>query len=274
MEETKLIKQLDLETFLSKRELVPRIRAEFEESKDCDFRGHFRDHGIPEKFGFDVLVQMVIHKRPTLATLVGILNHHCKNDLQATADMIRRCAEADLMDWHEELKVFIVKIDISPDVQAELDAFQYPLPCVVPPKFLRNNLDNGYYLRPGSVILRDNHHNKDVSLDFLNIMNHVPLALDEDTALMIKNKWRNLDKPKPGETHEEFQKRRRQFEKYDRSAKDAIALMTTLSDHFYCVWRFDKRGRSYPMGYHINPQGTAWNKAVIALHRKEIVEGV
>jgi hypothetical protein len=274
MEEAKLIKQLDLETFLSKRELVPRIRAEFEESKECDFRGHFKDHDIPEKFGFDVLVQMVIHKRPTLATLVGVLNHHCKNDLQATADMIKRCAEADLMDWHEDLKVFIVKIDISPDVQAELDAFQYPLPCVVPPKFLRNNLDNGYYLRPGSVILRDNHHNENASLDFLNIMNHVPLALDEDTALMIKNKWRNLDKPKPGETHEDFQKRRRQFEKYDRSAKDAIALMTNLSDHFYCVWRFDKRGRSYPMGYHINPQGTAWNKAVIALHKKEIVEGV
>jgi len=36
--------------------------------------------------------------------------------------------------------------------------------------------------------------------------------------------------------------------------------------------RYDKRGRVYCMGYHVNYQGTPWNKAVIELADKEMIQ--
>lgn len=272
MEEDLLIKQLDLETFLSKRQLIPRIKAEFKESTEVDFSAYFKEMGIPQDFAYDLLAQLVIHKRPTLPTLVGILRHHF-DDSQVTVNMLMKAAEADLMDWIPDLKIFMVRIDISPDVQKELDEFQYPMPMVVPPQHLKMNLDSGYYITRGSVILRDNHHDDDVCLDYLNKMNQVKLCLDNDTATMIKNRWRNLDKPKPGESHDDFQRRRKQFEKYDRTAKAAITLLQSLNDHFYITWKYDKRGRSYSMGYQVNIQGNPWNKAVINLYERELVNG-
>jgi DNA-directed RNA polymerase len=35
--------------------------------------------------------------------------------------------------------------------------------------------------------------------------------------------------------------------------------------------KYDKRGRTYSQGYHIQPQGSDWNKAVIEFADKEIV---
>lgn len=270
MNEALLEAQMDLEMFLSKRQLVPRIKAEFEECKEVDFKAFFAEKNIDQKFGFDLLVQMVIHKRTTLPALVGMLRHHF-GDAQKTANALLHAAEADLIDWNEDLQIFSIRIDITPDVQKEIDEFGYPLPMVVPPRHLKTNLDSGYYLSRSSVILKDNHHNDDVCLDHLNRMNQIPLTLDNETATMIKNRWRNLDKAKPGESHEDFQRRRKQFEKYDRTAKAAIQMIQNLTDHFYMTHAYDKRGRTYCRGYQINYMGTPWNKAVINLYNKELV---
>jgi len=35
--------------------------------------------------------------------------------------------------------------------------------------------------------------------------------------------------------------------------------------------KYDKRGRCYSQGYHVNPQGNDWNKAVIEFAEKEPV---
>jgi hypothetical protein len=271
MNEEKLLLQLDLEQFLSKKQLVPRILSEFTESKEVNFSRYFAEVKLPEKFAYDLLVQMVIHKRATLPTLVGILRHHF-DDSQATAEMLKKAYEASLVDWIPELKLFVVLIDISREVQEELDRFQYPFPTVVPPKPVKTNKDTGYYATRGSVILKANHHDDDVCLDHLNRMNQIQLSVNQDTATMVKNRWRNLDKPKVGESHSDFQKRRKQFEKYDRTAKDVMKVLSELNDHCHLTHKYDKRGRSYCMGYHVNYQGTAWNKAVIELHNKEVTQ--
>lgn len=269
MDEEMLSNQLDLEQFLSSKQLIPRIEAEFLSQGEEGFRDYLASKGIPYKFGLDLIVQMAIHKRAKLSTLVGLLRHHY-NDSQQTAHMIYLAAEADLVDYSTTLKMFQVVMDISRECQEELDRFQYPLPTVVPPKELRDNRDTGYYISRGSVILKKNHHTDDVCLDHINRLNSIPLTLDMHTAKMISNRWRNLDKAKEGETHEEFMRRRKQFEKYDRTAKDVMSLIQKINDHFYMTWKYDKRGRCYSQGYHINPQGTPWNKAVILFHEQEV----
>ena len=261
-------RQIELEQLFNKNQLLPRIRKEFTDCEEPNFLAYIESKGIPEKFGIDLLVQMALHKRASLITLIGCLRHHFQ-DSQKTADYIKLAAEVDLVDYDPEIRIFIMRYAISADVQAELDCFQFPLPMVVPPLLVTNNKENGYLTSRGSVILRNNHHDDDVCLDHINRMNAVQFTINRDTAMMVKNTWRNLDKAKEGETKEDFERRKRAFEKYDRTAKEVIDM---LPDVFHLTHKYDKRGRFYCQGYHVTYQGAAWNKAVIELAEKEITE--
>lgn len=270
--QTKLVAhQVELERLFSKNQLIPRIRSEFQNFKEFNFTEYMISKEIPVPFGMDLLVQMVIHKRANLQTLIGLLYHHFGNG-QTTADMLVKAAKADLVDYSPNLRVFVLKFNISQDVQDELDLFQYPLPMVVEPKRIANNRQTGYFMGNGSVILKNNHHEDDVCLDHLNRLNQIRLTINLGTAQMVKNKWRNLDKPKEGETKESFLERKRAFEKYDSKAREVMTLLTQHGDCFYLTHRYDKRGRTYCQGYHVNYQGTPWNKAVIEFADKELVE--
>lgn len=263
--------QIEMEKLFHKNQLHDRIRREFTES-NINFRAAFDEAGIPHEFGYDLMVQMVLHKRANLATLVGILRKHFGGDLQKTADMILEAAKADVMDWSNPLEVFIVRFDITEDVKDEIDTYQYPLPLIVEPKEVRNNMDNGYYTSKGSVILRNNHHEDDVCLDYLNRANKVKLRVNSDTVAFIHNEWANLDKPKPGEDRQDFLKRKKAFEKYDRTAKEVFQHLDTTGGEFYLTHKYDKRGRVYCQGYHTTYQGNDWNKATIEFAHGEPLE--
>ena len=263
--------QIMLENLFNKNQLIPRLIYEFSTSKEFDFVEHIKANRIPVQFGLQVLVQMALHKRTSLPVMVGIMRPYEAN-VHSTVEMLKRCAEADLMDWNDALEQFIVKFTLSDDVQEELDRYQYPLPMVVPPLQVRTNRDSGYLLTSGSVILRKNHHNDDVCLDHINRLNKIKLCINHDTATMIKNKWKGLDKVQPGETKADFDKRKRAFQKYDRVAKDVIDLLIKEGNEFYLTHKYDKRGRTYCQGHHVTYQGTPWNKAVIEFANKEVVQ--
>lgn len=267
--------QIDMEKLFHKNQLIPRIKSEFTSVDDNYFKKIMDKANINHDFGFDLLVQMALHKRTTITVLVGILRRHFKsyhNGSQMTADEILKCTEADLVDWHPTLRMFIVRYDISQDVQDDLDRYQYPLPMIIEPKEIKTNEDTGYFTSRNSVILKHNHHNDDVCLDHLNKMNRIKFTINFDTADMIKNKWRNLDKPKPGEDRKEFQKRVKAFEKYDRTAKDVMNHLAVAGNEFYLTHKYDKRGRVYSQGYHVSYQGAPWNKAVIEFVNKEVTK--
>lgn len=264
-------KQVELEQLYSKNQLIPRIKAEFTNCKEVDFSAIFQSNGIPLDFGYALLVQMALHKRAPLPTIVGVLRSHC-DTAQEVVELIIKMCELDLCHWHPVQERLVVAITISDDVQEELDRFQFPLPMVIEPKEVKTNRDTGYVLNRGSIILKKNHHSGDVCLDHINRQNRIALTINEDTATMVKNAWRNLDKPKEGESREDFEKRVRAFEKYDRTCKDVHDKLREAGDRFYLTHKYDKRGRIYCQGYHISYQGAPWNKAVIELADKEIVE--
>ncbi len=265
----KLTLQLELERLYSKNQLIPRIRQEFLD--DPNVTKELESKSIPLGFGIDLLVQMVLHKRANLPTMVGLLQKHFQS-AQECADMLLNAAKADLVDWSSTTSQFIIVLDISEDVKEDLERYQFPLPMVIEPKELTSNLQSGYLLNESSVILKDNHHNDDVCLDHLNQSNKTKFCIDHDTATMIKNQWRNLDLLKQGETKQDYDRRVKAFEKYDRNAKDVMALLLREGNEFYLTHRYDKRGRTYCQGYHVNYQGNPWNKAVIQLADKELVQ--
>lgn len=262
--------QIDIEKLFHKNQLIPRIKAEF--LAEPEFAQWMDDHEIDQEFGFALLVQMVLHKRATVPILVGILRHHFDDDCQATADALDAAARADLVDWSPVTQQFIIKYGITPDVQAEIDRYQYPLPMVVPPLPLKDNHDTGYYTSRNSVILRDNHHDDDVCLESLDQINATRFRINQDVSTTIRNRWRHLDKPKPDEDMSEYRKRVKAFEKYDRTAHDVIQHLGLAAEgEFYLTHKYDKRGRIYCQGYVVNYQGTEWNKAVIEFADQEVV---
>lgn len=262
--------QKEMEKLFHKNQVIPRIKSEFFNS-NVDFIGYMKGKNILPEFGIDLMVQMVLHKRVKLTVLVGILRRHFE-DSQLTVDELYKAAEANLVDWSPLTEQFIVRIDITPDVQEELDRYQYPLPMIVEPKKITDNFMTGYLTGHGSVILKNNHHDDDVCLDHLNRVNKMKFTINHTTAHLIKNQWKSLDKPKEDEDYKDYQRRVKQFEKYDRTAKDVMTHIGIADNEFYLTHKYDKRGRVYSQGYHVNYQGTAWNKAVIELANQEIVE--
>lgn len=263
--------QIEMEVLFHKNQLHDRIKKEFTDST-IDFRSIFNEIGIDQKFGFDLLVQMVLHKRVNVPTLVGILRKHYQGNVQQTADACLAAAKADLLDWSQPLEVFIVRFDISDDVREEIDTYQYPLPMIVEPKELKNNRDTGYFTSKNSVILRNNHTEDDVCLDYLNKINRVKLRVNTNTVAFVQNEWKNLDKPKPDETREDFMKRKKAFEKYDRTSREVLAHLEIAGSEFWLTHKYDKRGRVYSQGYHVNYQGNDWNKACIEFAEGELLE--
>lgn len=264
--------QIEIEKLFHKNQLFPRIKNEFTNCESFDFAAYMIEHKIDEAFGFDLLVQMVLHKRAHLPSLVGALRKHFDGNCQVTTDELLKAVQADLVDWDPIGRQFVVKFGISGDVQDELDRYQYPLPMVVPPKKLYDNHDTGYYTSRNSAILRDNHHDQDICLEHLNELNQTRFRVNMQVAQTIKNKWRNLDKPKEDEELSDYQKRVKAFEKYDRTAHDVMDHLGLATEgEFYLTHKYDKRGRTYCQGYVVNYQGTAWNKAVIEFANQEII---
>lgn len=262
-------RQIELEQLFAKNQLLTRIKSEFMDS-DINFAGLFKDSDVPESFGFIVLTQMALHRRTDLPTLVGTVRYLYPS-AQEVADKLLLMAIHNLIDWDPNLQKFIVIYTISADVQEEIDRYQFPLPMLIEPKELKTNKDSGYLTFQSSVILKDNHTDDDICLDHLNRMNKVKLCLDLDTAQMVKNKWRNLDRVKPGEKKLDYDKRVKAFAKYDKDSKRIMELIDTEGKGFFLTHKYDKRGRTYSCGHHINYQGTAWNKAVVQFQEKELV---
>lgn len=261
--------QLSLEKLFAKNQTIPRLKEEF---KIDGIEALMAANKIPLEFGLTLLAQMVLHKRADLPTMVGLLRPHAGDCSKTTCELLHTCVEANLVQWNHLRKEFILKWDVTNEVKLDLERFQYPLPMVCQPKEVKNNLQTGYYSIKGSIILKDNHHEDDVCLDHINAMNGIKLKIDFNTARMIQNKWRGLDKANPNESKEDYQKRVRAFEKYDRTAREVMEAINVAGNEFHLTHRYDKRGRVYSQGYHINYQGAPWNKAVIEFAHEEVTE--
>jgi len=261
--------QLVLEKLFNKNQLIPRLREEFDLPI---FKKYFVELGIPVDFGINLMVQIALHKRADVSTMVGVLRKYV-DDAQQAANYLMTAALNGILYWEPITRVFIVRFAIPADVQLELDKFQFPLPMVVPPQEVIENTDIGMYLSKGFISLKAMyHHDEDLCLDHINSLNNMKLCINFDTVRMVKNKWRNLDKQKPSETRNDFMKRKKAFEKYDRVTKEVLSLVLMEENSFYLTHQPDKRGRTYCKGYHINYQGTAWNKAVVEFYDKESIE--
>jgi len=145
-----------------------------------------------------------------------------------------------------------------------IDRSRYLPPMVGEPEVIKTNRDSGYLTHNESVIMGSgNHHNDEISLDVLNILNRTPLKLNEcflDNVKEVPNK--------PLDTIEKLTN----WERFKSLSKHFYDLIRNQAEKFYLVHGFDKRGRAYCHGYNISTQGAPYKKAMIDFANKEYVD--
>ena len=236
----------ELEIKFSKNQLMGRVKAMYKAI-------------LPTADGFIIkaMAMIAIYKRLSPSTFVGLMY---KQDMsgQEIIDTLLQMAQKGFMQW--DGMTFIVQWEIPPEVQQELDLYQYPMPMVVEPERITDNQHDGHYYINSPIMLgKGNNTDADVNLDVINYVNKTRLCIDLDTAEHCNVQWN-----KPIDTVA----KQHSYDKYVSTAK---AMCTVFAGkNIYLTHKYDKRGRVYCQGYYISYQGTDWNKAVIELSNKEI----
>lgn len=265
-----------LETLFNERQTPKLLRKQLLENDELCTRVVLST--LDEEFALDLLAQMLLHRRATVPTLVGLLYQHfpAGNSRQRCANALLLAVQHDLVDFDPSTDQFITRYLMDATTEKLLGQYQFLPPMLVPPlEVTESNRGSGYLnVRTDSLLLQDqiNHHEGDLCVDSLNRFNTIPLSVNTEVVKRIRNDWKHLDRPKAGESFEDFQQRREAFIKYERDAFFTIALMAETGNRFYLTHKVDKRGRTYAQGYHINPQGNCWNKAVVEFADKELVQ--
>jgi len=188
----------------------------------------------------------------TIAELLGVL---CNTD---AFDIDKEDQMASLM--------MSSNIELPEQLLEWISKSQYLPPMVCEPMELTMNYSSGYLTHNDSLLLgTGNHHDGDLCLDTLNTMNKVQFKLNLDFLCQVE------EQP----TYEfENQDQLDSWNKFKTDSKYMYLLMQQQGNRFYLTNKVDKRGRAYSSGYHINPQGTPYKKAMLQLANEELVTGV
>ena len=267
-----------LETFFNARQTPKLLRKELLGSPTVVTA--IQASELDEDFALDLLSHMILAKRAPVSALIGLLKHHFAGSscqLQTTADAIKQAVLKDLVDWDPTREQVVIRFDVDAATHELIRQYQYLPPMAVPPLKVGGldgrNRGSGYLtVRSDSLLLKDTHHDGELCPDSLNRFNGIPLRLNIEVATRVNNTWKNLDRPKADETYEEYQKRVKAFERYQKDTAFTMALMVEMGNEFFLTHKYDKRGRTYCMGYHVSYQGNCWNKAVIELADEEHVQ--
>jgi len=148
----------------------------------------------------------------------------------------------------------------STEVLSKIEEFMYVPPLVLKPKMWTMNKGGGLHTQEESCILgKENHHNHSQSLDCLNILQSIEWTLDPMIMAMKEQPNKELDTPKKA----------LQFKIMSITSKRVYHEYTNIP--FYFMWKFDKRGRSYSSGYHINFQSSDYKKALLSFTKQEVI---
>jgi len=164
-------------------------------------------------------------------------------------------------DRFESLKL-VSLIQYDPKTEAYIDNASFLPPMVCEPELVTENYQSGHLTYNDSVILKDNHHSDEIALDVINLLNQTALELD-GTFLSTCEEMPTFDLDSIDK-----------ISNWNQFKKESIEMYALILKHkcFYETHSFDKRGRVYAKGYHINSIGTAYKKAMINFYEKELIE--
>lgn len=212
--------------------------------------------------------------------------------ITTVAELLAVLCHTDAFDITKEGKQASLMVVSRIPLPLELIAFikdsQYLPPMVCEPLELHHNHSSGYLTHNDSLLLGSgNHHDGDLCIDVLNTVNKVVFKLDLDFLCKVEEDPSDITVEKiqeavnkkgkslsPAKAKERVRLALEGWGDFKKQSYRFYTLMATQGNRFYFTNKVDKRGRMYACGYHITPQGAAFKKAMLELHKEELVEGV
>jgi hypothetical protein len=258
----KEIKDLDLEPLIQKIEELK--NTEYWESKNKRLKALVNSDYIAEKLamvtvGFNFQIQELIGRiAPDISSGIEYIDM-----VRNASDVIEACDNiiySLVQNEHIMVNSYYV---LEPETYEYIGLRKFNPPLLVTPKQWESNDEGGYYDNDLHCILGSIHsqHRKPQALDVLNLLQEIEWELDPIIAAMEQEPNKEF---KSVESHEQFlifkKECKEVYEKY-------------LGKSFWFVVQFDKRGRMYTKGYHIQFQGSGWHKASLNFAHKELITG-
>lgn len=224
----------------------------------------------------DIFVGVAYYQREELFTSVSAsmasrLKFSDKPEaIKTMAEILAVLCATDVFDINKAGKmaslVLQSRIPLSEELLKFINDSAYLPPMVCEPLELVNNYSSGYLSHKDSLILGNgNHHDGSLCLDVLNTINKVAFKLDIAFLSSVEEEpTYELDTPE----------KILQWGNFKRQSYSFYSLMVSQGNEFYFTNKVDKRGRIYSQGYHLNPQGPAFKKAMLELSKEELVTGM
>ena len=221
-----------------------------------------------KKFLESLIAHLIIQKRASVSTMVGLLKSH-RASLQEVADWIQEAVDLKWVTWDGES--LITQFSLNQETIEEMNRYMFPLPLIVQPAVVHKWYDSGYYSdlsKHLKGITGVKSHSGDFCPDVLNKQNSIALSVEERVFEHAPCYLKNIHNEQ-----DNFKKRQKlgQFNKFMSSTSQVVNTLLEVSDELYLTHFYDKRGRLYCRGYHVDYQGFDWQKAYVVFANKELI---
>ena len=166
--------------------------------------------------------------------------------------LIKECVESGLYQFQEVNDDWYVypNLTLTKKVKEKIDRLQYLPPMKSMPIPWTTNTNGGWLFETKHLVLGNKFkkHSLPLAYDVINKLQEIEWEIDSETY-----------------THEKQTNRAMNKQKFLRVIKDYLGIP------FHFVWRYDCRGRSYSSGYDLNLQSNEYGKALLSLHKKEVI---
>tara|TARA_R100001530_G_scaffold33034_1_gene25964 strand:+ start:936 stop:2684 length:1749 start_codon:yes stop_codon:yes gene_type:complete len=196
------------------------------------------------------------NRRPIqeIATQIGISAGipDARNAFEWGIILLKECKDSGLYNFRQINDEWYICPNFTLDIktQQRLDKLQYLPPMKAKPIDWTNNENGGWFWESKHLVLgnRFNRHDEPLAYDAINKLQSIAWEIDPDTYLFEEQTNHMVNKKQFLKVMDEY-----------------------LGSHFYFVWRYDSRGRSYSSGYDLNLQSNEYGKSLLSLHNKELI---
>lgn len=220
--------------------------------------------------GIAYAIEPVVFSNITAQLACRLLFDSKRNSIITVAEMVAILAQTDAFDIMKKSQYASIElqscIPLEEKTYGDIRFSLYLPPMISPPREVKSNYQSGHLTFNDSLILGSNNsHDQDICLDVINIQNQVPLELN--IAL--------LDSLPETPNHElDSLEKQQLWANFKAESHEIYRHIVTTGNQFWMLNKVCSRGRLYACGYHVNPQGTSYKKAIVQLADKEVVTGV
>jgi hypothetical protein len=220
---------------------------------------------------FDIFLEVCLQNYASYQAIAGKIGAKIKMNtfdaVKTVAEIMAVMCEADAFDVivsaDSDTGVMMVQshYELPDNIKQKIADTMYLPPMVCKPFKVSDNYTYHSMTEQGSLILgkRVNHHNLPLAYDAINIASAIPLALDSYILGFREVPNKELD----------TQDKVDSFNRMQIASTKVYNFLLENGNKWYLRWRYDKRGRMYSQGYHVNIQSTDYKKALVSFADEE-----